>query len=396
MTAPDHASRAHARLSPSAAHRWTVCTASVGFIEANKDKLPPTDSEFTREGTHAHEVAQTILTGGEMPKDTPKEMQEHVLAYRDYVRSQVQPEDQLFVERRIPLFYAPEERGTSDIVLFGKRRLKIIDLKYGRNWSYYAKKSEQLAIYAESTVAELEITHGPLPEDFPIELEIYQPRDRNDDTVVRDWRITRRQLAEFCKSIQEAADLIRQRPQETKFVADPDAQCKGCQAAGLCHARGTHGLQVISDEPVDVVLKSELRLPEAQSLTREQRQRILTHAKGIKSFLDAVEEQEVHELSKGAPPLLFKLVEGKSNRKWADEATATIALSDVLTLDAIAPRSLISPAQAEKLLSPADRKQIGHLVVKPPGAPTLVPVSDKRPALDFNPTAGLENLSDVI
>lgn len=394
MTTPDHASRAHARLSPSAAHRWTVCTASVGFIEANKDKLPDDSSVYADEGTKAHELSQLLLQGQGLPMTKhDADMVRHVKGYVEFVKEKMQPGDRLAVEYRTQLFYNTAQKGTADVVLVGPRRIAIIDLKYGAGVSVFAEDNKQLAIYAESVIREM---CPNAPPDFEVELYIYQPRDRNHDEPVREWRLSRRQLAEFCKPIQDAAHTITVTPHLTRFHPDPEKACRFCPAAGICHARGTHGLQVISDEPVDVVLKSELRLPEAQSLTREQRQRILTHAKGIKSFLDAVEEQEVHELSKGAPPLLFKLVEGKSNRKWADEATATIALSDVLTLDAIAPRSLISPAQAEKLLSPADRKQIGHLVVKPPGAPTLVPVSDKRPALDFNPTAGLENLSEVI
>lgn len=394
MTTPDHASRAHARLSPSAAHRWTVCTASVGFIEANKDKLPDDSSVYADEGTKAHELSQLLLQGEGLPMTKyDAEMVRHVKGYVEFVKDKMEIGDRLHVEYRTQLFYNTAQKGTADVVLLGKNRIAIIDLKYGAGVSVFAEENKQLAIYAESVVREL---CPGVPDDFLVELYIYQPRDRNHDEPVREWRLSRRRLAKFCKAIEDAARTITVTPHLTRFHPDPEKACRFCPAAGICHARGTHGLQVITDEPVDVALQSELRLPDAQSLTREQRQRILQHAKGIKSFLDAVEEQEVHELSKGAPPMLFKLVEGKSNRKWVDEATATIALSDVLPLDDIAPRSLISPAQAEKLLSPADRKQLANLIVKPPGAPTLVPVSDKRPALEFNPTAGLEDLSDVI
>lgn len=394
MTTPDHASRAHARLSPSAAHRWTVCTASVGFIEANKDQLPDDSSVYADEGTKAHELSQLLLQGEGLPLTKhDAEMVRHVKNYVEFVKEKMEVGDRLHVEYRTRLFYNPEQKGTADVVLVGTNRIAIIDLKYGVGVSVHAEENKQLAIYAESVIQDL---WPDAPWDLVVELYIYQPRDRNNDEPVRQWSLTRRQLAQFCGHIQEAAHTITETPHLTKFHPEPEKVCRFCPAAGICHARGTHGLQVISDEPVDVALSSELRLPDAQTLTREQRQKVLAAAKGIKSFLDAVEEQEVHELSKGAAPLGFKLVEGKSNRKWEDETVATIALSDYLPLDTLAPRSIVSPAQAEKLLSPTDRKRIASLIVKPPGAPTLVPVSDKRPALEFSPTAGLENMSDVI
>ncbi|MFN8993077.1 MAG: DUF2800 domain-containing protein, partial [Pseudomonadota bacterium] len=48
---------AHARFSPSAAHRWLRCTGSLALCET----VPPRTSEYADEGTAAHEVANRIV-----------------------------------------------------------------------------------------------------------------------------------------------------------------------------------------------------------------------------------------------------------------------------------------------------------------------------------------------
>ena len=59
-------------LNPSAADRWTTCTASPGFILANADKIPPDDgTKFSQEGTTAHEVAAAIHGFNALPLHGP-------------------------------------------------------------------------------------------------------------------------------------------------------------------------------------------------------------------------------------------------------------------------------------------------------------------------------------
>ena len=52
----DHSTREHALLSASSAHRWLNCPASAVAAEA----YPQQDTEYTREGTLAHEVAEKV------------------------------------------------------------------------------------------------------------------------------------------------------------------------------------------------------------------------------------------------------------------------------------------------------------------------------------------------
>jgi hypothetical protein len=77
----------------------------------------------------------------------------------------------------------------------------------------------------------------------------------------------------------------------------------------------------------------------------------------------------------------FKLVEGRSVRKYTDDAAVAAAVEDAgyapyekKLLGITAMSSLLGKKKFEELL--------GDLVYKPPGKPALVPESDKRPAMN--------------
>lgn len=80
----------------------------------------------------------------------------------------------------------------------------------------------------------------------------------------------------------------------------------------------------------------------------------------------------------------FKVVEGRSNRKFADEAAVAEAAKEHGYTD-IYRQSLITLTDMEKLMG---KKQFGEIlgkhVIKPPGKPTLVPLSDKRQAMNVS------------
>src|SRR5690606_26092408 len=53
----EHADRAHAELGASSAHRWMKCAGSIALSRG----IPNVDSEYAREGTAAHELAEKCL-----------------------------------------------------------------------------------------------------------------------------------------------------------------------------------------------------------------------------------------------------------------------------------------------------------------------------------------------
>lgn len=399
---------AHSKLAPSAASRWSVCTASIGFIEANAKILPKdSSSDYADEGTFAHAVAVYLFGRGPMPecpKDTAgndKFNVKEVLAYAaDYVKHvlsrKTSDADKHIVERKVPLFYLLEQYGTVDSALFVRQEkltIFIDDLKYGAGVSVIAKDNKQLAIYAESLIQELSEVED-IPDDTLVVLGIYQPRDRSNPEPVRLWALSRKELREFCADIQGAAMLILdpKNRNQLQFVADPDVQCRWCPAKGICKHYGTHGLEAI---PGSDLVQVEVVLPDANALTREQRIRVIQSRKALESWLEAVENQEVLELMAGAAPMGMKLVAGKTNRVWVNEEEADKLLANHLTAEQRRkPWEVLSVAQAEKALkgltlSTKFENRMSELITKPEGKPSLVPATDKRPALEFNPAAGL-------
>jgi hypothetical protein len=396
----------HAYLPPSGASRWSRCTASVGFIERNAEILPRESTVYADEGTEAHALAKKILNGeARLVQSDKADMIVNVRAYVEFVREQVQPGDRIFVERRTPLFYLQQQHGTIDNALVNLlKRIAVNDYKHGQGVSVYAEENEQLAIYAESLIQEIELIED-VSDDLPVHLNIFQPRDRNDPEPVRTWPILRKDLRKFVAPIEATAKLILADPHspDLKFVPG-EKQCRFCPAKGICKAYGTQGLSVVSDEPVDVVLaKPEMiTLPSPDALTRSQRMKVVAMRPTLEKWLEAVEDQEVHDLMNGAEPLDFKLVEGKSNRKWVDEKAAFQFFADRFEVNDIAPRTILSVAQMEKYVKKqvkpgakgADPIDFSALVTRPEGKPSLVSIEDKRPALEFRPGAGLENLVD--
>lgn len=395
----------HAYLAPSSASRWSICTASPGFIERNN--CPNESSEYADEGTRAHAYASYLLdpTHQKVAKPDNDEMHRIVMDYAAYVRSQREPEDLAIFERRVPLFYFPKQKGTVDVGLFGPTRAHVIDLKYGAGVGVYPERNKQLVTYAESVLREIELSDQTFfPADMPVRLTIYQPRDRNDSEAIRTWETSRGELAFFARSeIESAAKAILADPHSPTLQFVPtDNGCRFCPAKGICSAYGTQGLSVITDEPIDEAIAGDTLdiLPSPQALTREQRVRVIAGRKRLEQWLEAVEDQEMAELLAGAAPITFKLVEGKSNRRWTDESAAQKLLRNYLKAEETnPPAALISPAQAEGLLkahttSTKFDNRLAALIEKPQGKPSLVPITDKRLALNMNPLEGLSDMDE--
>lgn len=394
----------HSKLSPSGATRWASCTASVSFIEENAHLLNLDESsEYADEGTDAHAVADSLIRyaterrGVKIVEARNPEMGRLMVDYSRWALRDVQPGEVVRSERKVPLFYKREDNGTVDVTILGlPKRVIIRDLKYGVGVSVDAGNNDQLAIYAESVIKEWEGENEEYaPADMPVTIELYQPRDMHNSDPVRSWTLKRWELANFTKRYTEAVALIR--AGRVAFSPSPKA-CRWCPAKGICKAYATQGLSILNDEEtsVDTVLaQPRFELPNPKVLTREQRQRIVAGRKVLEQWLEAVEDQEVHELMTGAEPMEYKLVEGKTNRVWANEDVAQDRLRHlgVKQEDAMTMPVIKSVAQIEKLF-PKEKMpdNLTELVLKPVGKPTLVPVADKRPALVINPTEGFVDL----
>ena len=376
-------------LQPSAAHRWLNCTASPRFLAEHEAELPKRDTEWSTEGTLAHDVAEKMLLGH--PWSCDPVMAEHVTGYVARVKANLATAGEgatLHVETKVPLFYMPEREGRIDTAIKDVANVCLIvrDLKYGEGVMVEAENNEQQAIYAESFIRD---QWPDMPADGTVRIVIDQPRAREGATV-KDWVLTRAELGLFCSRIGAVARKIIA-DEDTQFA--PGSACRFCEAKGICPARGNQALAVLPEETT-MQLGG---LPPPEGLTEDQMRRIVEAKGQLVDWLDSVEAHVFARLTEGKEFPGFKLVEGRANRQWADEAEAAKKLRSFLPKDTLwsAPKFL-TPAQAEKALKNPLKpvttrleKALARLIIKPEGKPVLAPESDPRPAINQNPLEGL-------
>lgn len=382
----------HALLSPSSAARWMRCPASVVVTR----DMPEDSSPYAIEGTCAHRLAELLLNGAEgFPADEaakviaagvdPDSLVEPVRVYVDYVRS-LGSEIVTEVSLDISLITKePEARGTSDAVVFSEGVLHVCDLKYGKGEPVSADGNPQLAIYAGAALAAFDF----LGEIREVCMHIVQPR-LNSISV---WRVSVDELMAFLAEVTSAGArclrLLDEFPDPDTVPAEffqPCAKsCRFCRHRGKCAALAKYALSVAG---------LELPAPLKASLDVQQLAYILDRIGLIKSWMGEVEAAAHAALMEGREVPGYKLVEGRAgSRKWTDESKAEKLLKAwKVPADFRYVKSLISPTQAEKLLklktlTDEQWAELCGYVSREPGKPTVVPASDKRPAISGRPAA---------
>lgn len=359
----------HAKLSPSSSSRWLNCTASVKASSAYKN----TSSSAAEEGTAAHQLGEICLKTGDSPdkylnqnlSDAPnvivdQEMVENIQDYVNYCRSLG---GDMLVEERVDFSpWVNEGFGTSDCIIFKDDVCHVIDLKYGKGVEVYAERNTQAMIYALGVLNEYWFIH----EVSSFVLHIFQPRRNHFD----EWEISIEDLLIWADTVKEAANNIK----TDNVTFNPgEKQCQWCQHKPNCKALQEFTEKVISAEFDDL---DELPTPETVNHTV-----VLKHKALIESWLKAVEQTVFEKLNNGEKVDGFKLVKGRSVRKWGSEQEVIKTLTPELGDDLYIKKLLTAP-QAEKLIGKGKfNENYADLVIKPEGKPTLAPESDKRPAI---------------
>ncbi len=367
----------HAKLSASASAKWINC---AGSVKAESNIKVTGSSPAAQEGSCAHAVAEIGLTtdrnidlliGAEVEGwEVTQEIVDYAHDYINYVKSF---SGVGFYEQKVDYSnIAPEGFGTADAIIIdeSEKLVRVIDLKYGRGVVVDAVENTQGILYALGVMND----YGHLYDIENVEIHIYQPRLGNFSV----WAISADELEDHGRYIKERAKLaLSPNPPRTAG----EKQCRWCAAKATCKELSDHTLQVISGEFDNLDNLDDLDdLPPADTLPDDRTKLILDNKKLIESYLKAVEEHARDQLHAGEKIDGYKLVRGRSLRKWGDDSRAAFELESLVGDDAY-ERKLLTPAKAEKLLGSKRKKDIEHLIVKPEGAPTLAPESDKRKEL---------------
>lgn len=383
-----HALRAHAVLSASGSSRWLACTPSAML----EKEIPDTTSEYAEEGTAAHELSEIYLQYeiGEIAKGTrtkrlnkfkkenkyySQEMEDYVLHYVDIVTEKINEAKSnsvadpiVMIEQQLDFSeWVPDGFGTGDVVIVADNYIEIIDLKYGKGVPVSAVNNPQARLYALGAVNQFGILY-----DFEeVRSTIVQPRLDNVSTEVIDIA----DLNDWAEMVVKPKAEMAAKG-EGDFV--PGEHCQFCKIKATCRARAEMNLELAK---LDFAKPDELEIDEIGELLHKIEQ-LEKWAKDVKNYAqDQAVKHEVHIPG-------WKVVEGRSNRKYADENKVLEVLKGEYELDEIAPRKLLGISAMEKLIGKKTfTEKLNEFIVKPPGKPTLVPESDKRPALNSTQSA---------
>lgn len=365
----------HALLSASSAHRWLHCPPSAK-LTAGVTEAP---SEAALQGTAAHALAEHKLRRAlkqqskrPVSEYEDDEMNTHTDDYVSYVLEQYEqakqdsPDTVIYIEQHLDFSHVvPGGFGTGDCLVVTDGTLHVIDLKYGLGVLVEAEWNPQMMLYALGALA----LFDALYDIEQVALTVFQPRRENVST----WTINVTELNEWAE--QTLKPTAKQAAKgEGEFCAG--TWCQFCRIASTCRARAETNLELA---------KYEFAPP--AELSADEVAEVLARIPGLTKWASDVQDYALSQALSGELYEGFKLVAGRSIRKYTDE-TAVAEAAKAAGYRDIYKRSLLTITAMEKLMGKKNFSEIlGNLVVKPEGKPTLVPVTDKRPELQVSTAA---------
>lgn len=369
----------HARLSASSAFRWINCPGSVAL----SDQCPtPASSSYADEGTLAHAIGELKLryVNDEISKRQLNakmkpllqneyycgEMEEATGYYADAVIEALEAagEDaELMIEQQFSLDrWVPEGFGTSDAVVIGGGVIQVIDLKYGKGIKVDARNNPQLRLYGLGAANLFDSLY-----DFDtVRMTIIQPRLDHIST----------EELPLSELLAWAEDEVKPRAQMAMDGTDYTAVgdwCRFCPAKAVCRKRAEYNLSIAKDD---------FRKPPL--LSDEEIGEVLRRADELQHWVKDVGDYALEQALAGKQYDGWKLVEGRSVRKYADDLKVAEALKAAGYDEAMLyERKLYGISAMEKIVGKKRLTEtLGDLIMKPAGKPVLVPESDKREAIN--------------
>ena len=371
--------KGHAILSASSSDRWLHCPPSARLCETYEDK----GSDYAAEGTDAHELCEYKLKkalGMDASDPTEnltwhnEEMEDCANGYAAYILEMVKAakescaDPKVLIEQRVDFSRWVEQGfGTADCIIIADGTLRICDYKHGLGVLVDATDNPQMKCYA---LGALELFDDIYDIDN-VSMTIYQPRRQNIST----FEISKDALYKWADEVlKPTADLA--------FAGDGNFLCGEwcgfCKAKHECRARAESNL---------TLAQYDFKFPPL--LEDSEIEYILSRADELVAWASDIKEYALQQAISGKEWAGWKLVEGRSNRKYSNEEAVIQVVTDA-GFDPYEKKLLGITAMQKRLGKSRFDELLTAYIEKPQGKPTLVPESDKRPAMNNAKTDFME------
>ncbi len=398
----------HAKFAPSAAHRWIECPASIRLSEG----IEYEPSGYAMTGTILHQIIEQCLRE-KIPPETflgaLKEFKEGDSTFQlnitdddvKAIQACIDEVKSIMIDYKIKsgklevrVDIGPDLFGTVDVLLWNAERIIVIDFKFGSGVSVEAEGNSQQMLYTIGAINYLKNSSvKPPSKALLVILQPFIPPIR------RTWEVEIGELYTwYDKSVKPAVEEAK----NGDAVCNPgEQQCRFCPANGVCTARAEYLLGIasskfkqfsVSEQETLPAVQPAITVPSTDLLTPEIAGRILDVESQFDNFFKAVREWAVKEKMAGRDIPGWKLVEGRSNRKWIDPDAIELHLTSNYRDEEVFIRKLVSPAQAEKKWG---RGTFDQYITKPKGKPSLVPATDTRPEMNETTVASMEKFVET-
>ncbi len=301
--------KGHAVLSASSSDRWLHCPPSARLCADIHDG----GSDYASEGTAAHALCEHKLRTalGLVSHDPTEDLDwydsEMESCANDYVShvmelvseaKKVCKDPIVLVEQRLDFSrYVPDGFGTGDCLIIADGTLYIVDFKYGKGVEVSAEENPQMMCYS---LGALELFDDIYDIDT-VSMTIFQPRRDN----ISNYVVSKSDLLTWANEVlTPIAELAAKG--EGEFSAGD--WCRFCKVKNVCRERAKSNMELA---------KYEFKQPPL--LTDEDVEDILGHLDELTAWASDIKEYALQSAISGKHWSGYKLVEGRSNRKYTDE-----------------------------------------------------------------------------